>query len=52
MAALGRMNDRLATMVGQMRNAAEGIATASSEIASGNHDLSSRWTSSSPRCAA
>jgi methyl-accepting chemotaxis protein-1 (serine sensor receptor) len=42
MAALGRMNDSLVTMVGHVRDSAEGIATASSEIASGNHDLSVR----------
>ena len=42
MAALGRMNDSLVNMVGQVRDSAEGIATASSQIASGNHDLSAR----------
>jgi len=42
MAALGRMNESLVNMVGQVRQSAEGIATASSQIASGNHDLSAR----------
>ena len=42
MTALGRMNDSLVAMVGQVRQSAEGIATASSQIASGNHDLSAR----------
>ncbi len=42
MAALGRMNGSLVTMVGQVRQSAEGIATSSSQIASGNQDLSSR----------
>ena len=42
MAALSRMNESLVKMVGQVRQSAEGIATASSQIASGNHDLSAR----------
>ena len=42
MAALGRMNDSLVDMVGRVRGSAEGIATASSQIASGNQDLSMR----------
>ena len=42
LAALSRMNSSLLTMVGQVRQSAEGIATASAEIASGNHDLSAR----------
>ena len=42
MAALARMNDSLTAMVGQVRQSAEGIATASAEIASGNQDLSAR----------
>ena len=42
MAALGRMNDSLVHMVSRVRESAEGIATASSQIASGNHDLSAR----------
>ena len=42
LAALSRMNSSLVTMVGQVRQSAEGIATASAEIASGNHDLSAR----------
>jgi methyl-accepting chemotaxis protein len=42
LSALSRMNGSLATMVKQVRQSAEGIATASSEIASGNIDLSRR----------
>jgi methyl-accepting chemotaxis protein len=42
MAALRKMNDSLVAMVGQVRQSAEGIATASAEIASGNSDLSAR----------
>ena len=42
MAALSRMNESLTRMVGQVRDSAEGIATASSQIASGNQDLSVR----------
>jgi methyl-accepting chemotaxis protein len=38
LAALSRMNGSLVTMVSQVRQSAEGIATASSEIASGNYD--------------
>ncbi len=40
--ALGVMGEQLRTTVGQVRRGAEGIALASSEIASGNLDLSSR----------
>ena len=40
--ALKGMNDSLATMVGQVRESADGIANASQEIATGNQDLSSR----------
>ena len=40
--ALGRMNDNLAGLVGQVRSGADTIATAAREIASGNLDLSSR----------
>jgi len=40
--ALKAMNDSLATMVGQVRESADGIAHASSDIAKGNLDLSSR----------
>ena len=42
LAALKRMNESLVTMVGQVRQSADGIANASAEIANGNHDLSSR----------
>lgn len=40
--ALKDMNDSLVTIVGQVRIGADAIATASSQIASGNLDLSSR----------
>ena len=40
--ALDGMGEQLRTAVGQVRHGAEGIAMASSEIASGNLDLSSR----------
>ncbi|MBQ1766979.1 MAG: HAMP domain-containing protein, partial [Aquincola sp.] len=40
--ALSRMNGSLAGMVGELRQSADGIATASGEIAAGNLHLSSR----------
>ncbi len=40
--ALATMQARLATIVGNVRHNAEGVATASAEIASGNNDLSAR----------
>jgi methyl-accepting chemotaxis protein len=40
--ALAAMQSRLATIVGNVRHNAEGVATASVEIASGNNDLSAR----------
>ena len=40
--ALGMMQARLATIVGNVRHNAEGVASASAEIASGNNDLSAR----------
>jgi len=40
--ALGHMNERLADIVGRVRNGSESIATASAEIAAGNTDLSQR----------
>jgi methyl-accepting chemotaxis protein len=40
--ALGRMNDNLARIVGQVRHSSDSIATGSAEIATGNHDLSQR----------
>ena len=40
--ALARMNASLATMVGEVRRGTETIATASTQIASGNLDLSAR----------
>ncbi len=40
--ALSTMQTRLATIVGHVRYSAEGVATASAEIASGNNDLSAR----------
>ncbi|MBC7955216.1 MAG: HAMP domain-containing protein [Cytophagales bacterium] len=42
MAALNRMNECLVTLVGQVRNSADSIATGSAEIATGNADLSQR----------
>ncbi|MBI3230184.1 MAG: HAMP domain-containing protein [Burkholderiales bacterium] len=42
LAALGRMHDSLAEIVGQVRVGADAIAYASEEIASGNQDLSAR----------
>ena len=41
-AAMGRMQDALRTLVGQVQQAAGSIATASDEIALGNQDLSQR----------
>ena len=40
--AIAAMQDRLRTLVGDIRESAESISTASSEIATGNHDLSHR----------
>ncbi|WP_164963566.1 methyl-accepting chemotaxis protein [Rubrivivax sp. JA1026] len=40
--SLGRMNDSLARVVGQVRASSDSIATGSSQIASGNADLSQR----------
>ena len=40
--ALATMQSRLASIVGNVRYSAEGVATASAEIASGNNDLSAR----------
>ena len=42
LAALGRMNDRLAGVIGQIREATDAVGTASREIAAGNADLSQR----------
>jgi len=42
LSALKKMNASLVTMVGKVRQSADGIATASAEIAMGNQDLSSR----------
>ncbi|MBI3381496.1 MAG: HAMP domain-containing protein [Aquabacterium sp.] len=41
-AAMGQMNDSLVRVVGQVREAADMVSHASSEIASGNMDLSAR----------
>jgi methyl-accepting chemotaxis protein len=40
--AVGGMQDRLRTLVGDIRHSAESISNASGEIATGNHDLSQR----------
>ena len=40
--SMSAMSDSLATMVRQVRDSTEGIATASAEIAAGNNDLSAR----------
>jgi len=40
--ALLAMRDKLAHVVGEVRENAEGVSTASAEIAQGNHDLSAR----------
>ena len=42
LAAMQRMRERLAEVVGQVRQASDAIATGSTEIASGNADLSHR----------
>ncbi len=41
-AALGRMQQSLSSLVGTVRDGAQGVATASSQIAHGNSDLSAR----------
>ena len=41
-AAMRRMNDNLAHVVGQVRNSSDSIATGSAQIATGNADLSQR----------
>ncbi|MBC7919048.1 MAG: HAMP domain-containing protein, partial [Rhodoferax sp.] len=40
--SLGAMQESLSTLVIKVRQGSEGVATASSEIAQGNHDLSAR----------
>jgi methyl-accepting chemotaxis protein len=45
MAALAHMQTNLAAVVGSVRRGSEGVATASAEIAHGNHDLSARTES-------
>jgi methyl-accepting chemotaxis protein len=40
--ALGRMQQQLSLTVGQVRQTADGVATASAQIAQGNQDLSNR----------
>ena len=43
--AMKTMSDSLSNIVGQVRSGSEGVATASAEIAQGNHDLSARTES-------
>ncbi len=45
MQALAKMRDHLSTVVTSVRQGSEGVATASAQIAAGNHDLSSRTES-------
>ncbi|WP_035206244.1 methyl-accepting chemotaxis protein, partial [Acidovorax sp. CF316] len=45
MAALVQMRRQLTDVVGQVRAGSEGVATASAQIAQGNHDLSARTES-------
>jgi methyl-accepting chemotaxis protein len=45
MTALSHMQTNLARVVGNVRSGSEGVATASAEIAHGNHDLSARTES-------
>jgi methyl-accepting chemotaxis protein len=45
MTALAQMQTNLADVVGKVRLGSEGVATASAEIAQGNHDLSARTES-------
>ena len=45
MAQLSAMQNSLAEVVGNVRQGSEGVTTASSEIAQGNHDLSARTES-------
>jgi len=42
MLAMSDMNDRLRSLVGQVRDGPEGVAASSAEIAQGNSDLSAR----------
>ncbi len=42
MQALAQMRDHLSSVVASVRQGSEGVATASAQIAAGNHDLSSR----------
>jgi methyl-accepting chemotaxis protein-1 (serine sensor receptor) len=42
MQALGAMRESLVTVVSSVRQGSDGVATASAEIAQGNHDLSAR----------
>ena len=45
MQALAQMRDHLSSVVASVRQGSEGVATASAQIAAGNHDLSSRTES-------
>ena len=45
LSAINAMRDKFASIVNEVRQGAEGVATASAEIAQGNHDLSARTES-------
>ena len=45
MRTMGTMQDNLVDLVSRVRSGSEGVSTASSEIAQGNHDLSARTES-------
>ena len=51
MAGLRNMRERLAEVVGTVRQSAESVSAASREISAGNHDLSARTGSRPQRCS-
>jgi methyl-accepting chemotaxis protein len=48
---LARMTEALRSLVGEVRHSADSISTASSEIATGNQDLSQRTEPPPPTCS-